>query len=173
MSNNIVNKMRAKIKQGGVRPNKFRVDMVFPSVVATDLTEECSFLIKGAELPGQTFGKIQVPIRGRNVNVKGEREADGTLDLTILNVGFEIYDAFHEWLAYMEAMAETIGEDDPNAYIVTFQVHQLNARDEPIKTFEFYNAWPESIGTISLDTGSTNTIEEFSVTMSYDYFEIL
>jgi hypothetical protein len=42
-----------------------------------------------------------------------------------------------------------------------------------IRQYKFNGAFPTSVGAISLDWDSTNTIESFDVTFSYDYWEPL
>jgi hypothetical protein len=57
----------AKFK-GGVRPNLFRVNIVAPEFF-TDL----DFLCKATTIPASTIGKVEVPYRGRKLQVPGDR----------------------------------------------------------------------------------------------------
>ena len=70
---------------GGARANQFRVIMNTPASLITDNnSERTSFMIKTAQLPGQTIGEIAVPFRGRNLYIAGDREFE-TWTTTIIN----------------------------------------------------------------------------------------
>jgi len=49
-------------------------------------------------------------------------------------------------------------------------VIQLDRNNVPLKTYKFSDAWPNKIGTISLDWKNPE-VESFSVTFSYQHFE--
>ena len=55
-------------------------------------------------------------------------------------------------------------------YKTIVNVIQYNKIGDPIKSYDLYGAWPMSVSGIDLNWNDQNTIEEFSVTWSYDYW---
>ena len=49
-------------------------------------------------------------------------------------------------------------------------VEQLDTLGKSIYKFTLKNCWPSDISSIDLSYDSTDTLEEFTVTWSYDYF---
>ena len=63
--------------RGGVRPNLFRCNITHNVGLG-----EIEFLCKGAQIPASTLGNIDVPFRGRQLKVPGDRTyADWTVTL--------------------------------------------------------------------------------------------
>ena len=56
-------------------------------------------------------------------------------------------------------------------YTADMRVHQLDRDDNVLKSYIFRNAWPESLSEIALDTGTTDAVEEFTVSWRYQHFE--
>ena len=67
-----INTFRAKLVNGGARPNQFEVIITFPNIPNVPLGTS-SFLISVAELPGQTIGVAPVYYRGREVKLAGDK----------------------------------------------------------------------------------------------------
>ena len=80
--------------KGGVRPNLFRCNITHAVGIP-----RIEFLCKAAQIPSSTVGNIDVPFRGRQLKVPGDRTfADWTV--TVLNdPQFAIRAAFEEWSA--------------------------------------------------------------------------
>ena len=51
-------------------------------------------------------------------------------------------------------------------------VEQLNQAGTVVNSYKLLNCWPSDISTIDLSYDSTDTLEEFTVTWSYDYFTL-
>jgi len=151
--------------KGGVRPNKFRVIPSFPYGGDVQLG---SFLIKTAALPGQTLGEIPVPFRGRFAKLAGDRVFDNW-DITVLIDGdFSIRDSFEVWSNAINSHAENIGEADASAYQADWIVEQLDRNDEVIKTYTLENVWPQVVAPVELGSDNTDTLAEFTVTMTLE-----
>ena len=76
MSQRSIEDFKAVLQGGGVRPTMFEVEMTFPETVVPDptlATNEGTFLIKAASLPASNVGVINVPFRGRQLKVSGDR----------------------------------------------------------------------------------------------------
>jgi len=67
---------KATLQGGGVRPTMFQVELTFPADVVPDptqVTSDGTFLIKAANLPASSVAAIDVPFRGRQLKVSGDR----------------------------------------------------------------------------------------------------
>ena len=60
----------------------------------------------------------------------------------------------------------------PSLYKANAQVTQFSKTGVPITTYTFNGIFPQSISTIDLDWNATDTIEEFTVSFQYDWWEV-
>jgi hypothetical protein len=158
----------------GARSNLFRVNLT--SQLTTAENETFSYLCKAAQLPGSTLGIIEVPFSaGRRFKAAGDRTfADWTT--TIIN------DSNHKIRQALENLQKKYGTTDYNSTtsktltggtatdFSTILVEQLNQAGDVVNSYTLVNCWPSDISTIDLSYDSTDTLEEFTVTWSYDYF---
>jgi len=162
----------------GARSNLFRVSLT--GFFSTDTTitadEDFSYLCKAAQLPGSTLGIIEVPFSaGRRYKAPGDRTfADWTT--TVIN------DSNHKIREALEVLQQKYGTTDYNSTtsktltggtqtdFSTILVEQLDQTGDTIYSYTLNNCWPQDISTIDLSYDSTDTLEEFTVTWSYDYF---
>jgi hypothetical protein len=157
----------------GARSNLFRVTL---SGLSTDLNENFTYLCKAAQLPGSTVGIIEVPFAaGRRFKAAGDRTfADWTT--TVIN------DSNHRIREALENLQKEYGTTDYNSTtsktrtggdateFSSVLVEQLNQAGNVVYSYTLVNCWPSDISTIDLSYDSTDTLEEFTVTWSYDYF---
>jgi hypothetical protein len=160
----------------GARSNLFKVTLNGFYSTTTSEDEDFSFLCKAAQLPGSTLGIIEVPFSaGRRYKAPGDRTfADWTT--TVIN------DSNHQIREALENLQKVYGTTDYNSTISktrtggiqtdfsTILVEQLDQAGNSIYSYTLNNCWPQDISTIDLSYDSTDTLEEFTVTWSYDYF---
>ena len=158
----------------GARSNLFRVTLT--GLADTDRDGDFSYLCKAAQLPGSTLGIIEVPFSaGRRFKAAGDRTfADWTT--TVIN------DSNHTIREALEDLQREYGVTDYNSTtsktrtggtateFSTILVEQLNQAGDVVYSYTLVNCWPQDISTIDLSYDSTDTLEEFTVTWSYDYF---
>ena len=167
-----IDQFKARLAQGGARPNLFRVMINFPQGISNEtLLAETSFLCKGASLPPSTITEIEVPYRGRKIYIAGDREYEPWSTTFINDNNFRIRDAFEEWINIINDGVENIGLTDPSAYQVDMEVEQLNKAGDPVKRYIMRNAWPMSVSAIDLSNDSQGEIEEFEVEFRYDRWD--
>lgn len=166
-----IDTFRAQLIGGGARPSQFVVSLTFPTWVGAGtagLTGQ--FLVKAATLPASTITPIGVPFRGRIAKIAGEREFQNW-NVTVLNDNdFIIRNALEVWSAGILNHAQTNGIVAPTDYTADMFVTQLDRNDNALKTYKFFNCFPQVVGEIALDFGNTNQIEEFPVEFSVDYW---
>ena len=160
----------------GARSNLFRVTLT--GLADTSRDEDFSYLCKAAQLPGSTLGIIEVPFSaGRRFKAAGDRTfADWTT--TVIN------DSNHTIRKALEDLQKTYGTTDYNSTtsktktggiatdFSSITVDQLNQAGTVVNSYKLVNCWPSDISTIDLSYDSTDTLEEFTVTWSYDYFTL-
>lgn len=177
-----VDTFRTAMKNDGARPNLFEVSLQFPSFVELGglAGSQSRFFVKTAQLPGTTIGAVTVPYFGREVKVAGNRIfADWTV--SILNdEDFAIRNAFERWHRGINGNVTNLRElgaisTSPAApgtsYAVDAEVVQYaKIGGSPIKKYKFVGLFPNDISPIDLDWGANDTIEEYSITLSYQYW---
>ena len=161
------------LQGGGVRPSMFQVEMVFPSSVTTDtnlVTQEGTFLIKAANLPQATVNAINVPFRGRNLKVTGDRIfADWTITVTN-DVSFRLRNAFEKWSETCQNMNYVLGANTLNDYYSNAIVRQLDRDGNQLRAYRFEGIWPTKVDAIDLNFDQADTVEEFQVTFAVQYW---
>ncbi len=159
----------------GARSNLFKVTLTGKNLTQLE-NEDFSFLCKAGQLPGSTLGLIEIPFSaGRRFKVAGDRTfADWTS--TVIN------DSNHKIRETLEDLQKQYGttnyDSGTSKTLVggvgtdfsTIVVEQLNQVGTVVYSYTLVNCWPSDISTIDLSYDSTDTLEEFTVTWSYDYF---
>lgn len=185
-----LNEFRSKLSLDGARPNLFQVNMKLPTFAtqgtATKAQSKLSFMIKSAQLPGSTIGTVPVYYFGRELKFAGNRTFPDWTVTVINDEDFSIRQAFESWMNSINSHAAN--QRNANAYNTTQYTTDLyvdqfaknNAQgttnadsvfDGAIKTYRFIGAFPVDVSPIDLDWGSNDTIEEFTVTFSYQWWE--
>jgi hypothetical protein len=181
-----IDKFKSSLIGGGARANLFEVELVFPTELTIDVSTNESdyykFMVKGAELPGSTVSAISVPFRGRQLKVSGDRTFAPWTITVINDTNFTLRNSFEKWMNFMNRNDDNAGVITPTLYQTDMKVHQLgrgNVNEIPAiggqipiyKSYKFYGAFPTDITPIALSYDSVDTIEEFSVTFEYQWWD--
>ena len=172
-----VTEFRANLIGDGARPNLFQVSMPFPGTGLAEIPEAArniSFLAKTAQLPGSTVGVAPLYYFGRELKFAGNRTfADWTI--TVINdEDFMIRDAFENWLDAINMHAANLRDrraPSPYSYTCDAVVKQYGKTGDAIKDYLFVGMFPTDVAPIELDWGTNDSIEEFSVTLAYQFWE--
>jgi hypothetical protein len=170
-----VNQFRSQLVGDGARPNLFQISMPFPLFSSPENAQEkLTFMCKTAQLPGATLGVVPVQYFGRELKFVGNRTfVDWTI--TVINdEDFMIRNAFERWMAGINSHALNIRNPSalsPSGYTVDGIVEQYGKGGDVIKKYKFIGLFPTDLTPIDVDWGSNDTIEEFSVTLSYQWWE--
>lgn len=143
----------------GSRPNLY-------AVTIAELGGGLEFICKGTTLPSSTIAQIEVPFRGRQLKVAGNRTfADWTI--TVINdVDFAIRRAAEDWMDKINGHKSNLGPVSIAEYMKDAKVEQLDQSGSIIYTYEFKDIWPTEIGEIDMAFDTNDTIEEFTVTFA-------
>jgi hypothetical protein len=190
-SSRTLNDFKNRISGGGARPNLFECEINFPEDIIlsdntdTSVPEKTRFLVKAASLPGSTINVIDIPFRGRNLKIAGDRTFDPWTITIINDVDFSIRNAFEKWMNYMNKHEDNSGELDPVKYQKDMKVYQLgkagitakdmatNSNMQILKAYQFYGMFPTSISAIDLSYDQADTIEEFTVDLQVQWWDSL
>jgi len=175
------------------RPNLFQVTIQFPSFDGNEsprggnrrgrgerrtgnggggISEKSTFLVKAANLPASTIGVVEVPFRGRQLKIAGDRTFE-PWTVTIMNEeSMQLREHFERWAEYMQynqfnyQSAETIGE-----YQASATVDHLDRQGASNGSYRFEGIWPSNISAIDLAWDSNDTAEEYTVEFQVQYWE--
>jgi hypothetical protein len=81
-----------------------------------------------------------------------------------------VRNALEAWSNAIKTHETNLGTVKPADYKVDFEVIQYGKDSTIIKTYKFVGSYPTDISEIGLDWGNNNSIEEFNVTFSVDYW---
>lgn len=171
-----VGEFRANLIGDGARPNLFQVTMNLPTYTsdAATTSQALTFLAKSAQLPGSTVGTVPLFYFGRELKFAGNRNfADWTVQI-INDENFKIRKGFETWMNAINSHTSNLRNGaavSPTGYSADAKVDQYNKVGGIIKSYKFVGAFPVDISPIDLDWGSNDSIEEFSVTLAYQWWE--
>jgi hypothetical protein len=171
-----VAEFRANMIGDGARPNLFSVSLVFPTVAtnSTAAGQKVTFMAKAAQLPGSTIGTVPVFYFGREMKFPGNRSfADWTL--TIINdEDFVVRNSLESWLNAINSHSTNVRNNvaqNSTGYSVDALVTQYGKTGETLKTYKFVGLFPVDVAPIDLDWASNDTIEEYTATFAYQWWE--
>ena len=139
----------------------------------TNLTEAVTFKAKATSLPGDSVSAIPVQYFGREIKVQGNRSFPDWSITVINDENFSIRNAFERWMSAMNTHVSNVKLFPPGgaAYQTDATVKQYAKTGEIIKTYNIVGLFPTDVSAIDLDWGSTDQIEEFAVTFSYQWWQ--
>ena len=164
-----IDDFKAKLIGGGARANLFKATLTFPGYAQGD-TELAQFMCKAASLPASIIGQIDVPYRGRQLKMAGDRTYENWSVTIINDTGFEIRNAFERWQNEITTHQSNTGLTNPLDYGTDMEVDQLNKDGSSIKQYTFRGAYPINVSAIDVSNESADTIEEFTVELAYQYW---
>jgi len=71
---------------------------------------------------------------------------------------------------YFLGMIDPEGADATAKYQTDINIWQLSASGEKVYGYKLQNAFPQTVGIVTLDDGEENTLSEFSVTFAFSEF---
>lgn len=155
----------------GARSNIFKVS--YSGGGLNDVASNFSFLTKAAALPNSTVGLIEVPFRGRRLKLAGDRVFNEWTATVLNDETFairEALEAHQNVFTQVDFESDSIGNRNLEGSRSTITVEQLNASGTPIRKYDLINCFASEIGQIDLSYDTTDTVEEYTVTWTYDYF---
>lgn len=170
-----VSDFRSQMQFDGARPNLFEVHLTFPGfALPGNAATKMRFMCKGAQLPGSTVGVVPVQYFGREVKFAGNRTFT-EWNVTVINdEDFTVRNAFERWMNGMNSHRFNVRNSvlkNPNSYTADAEVIHYGKAGNTIKKYKFVGMFPQDLAPIDLDWGNNDSMEEFSVTLSYQWWE--
>lgn len=167
-----VNEFAGALKFGGARSSLFEVQITNPINGVGDA--QVPFMARAAQIPASTLGIVPVPYFGRQIKVAGNRTYP-EWTVTIMNdEDFLIRNAMEQWshaINSAQGNLRTAGGSAPQLYKSNAQVTQFGKTGDVLRVYNFVGIFPSEVSQI--DVGWENEgIQEFTVTFSFDYWEV-
>jgi hypothetical protein len=167
-----ISDFKAKLAGGGARANQFKVTMPFPGYASVGgEIEELAFLCRATSIPSMEIANINVPFRGRAIKIAGDRTIP-SWSVTVYNdTNFKLRDAFERWQNGINNMSDNEGLTNPVDYQVDAFLDHLDRNGNTIKSYTLRGVYPTGIAGIPLDYEEAGNIEQFEVTLEYQFFD--
>ena len=170
----------------GSRPNLFKVTVTGPSFAAADFAS-FEYLCRSGSLPSATLGTIEIPMNGgRRLKMGGDRTFSEWTSTILNDENFKIRSLMESWQNNIVKtnfeISSTLGNRGANIAATnttpaglygTVMIYQLkeDGSSVPNGSYRLKNCWPSDISAIDLSYDTTDAVEDFTVTWTYDYFE--
>jgi hypothetical protein len=167
-----ISDFKAKLAGGGARSNQFKVTMPFPGYASVGgEIEDLAFLCRATSIPSMEIANINVPFRGRAIKIAGDRTIP-SWSVTVYNdTNFRLRNAFERWQNGINNMSDNEGLTNPVDYQVDAFLDHLDRNGNTIKSYTLRGVYPTEIGSIGLDYDEAGNIEQFEVTLQYQFFD--
>lgn len=181
-----INSFAKALPQGGARANLFSVTIptnVIPVVGHAKTTESIELVAKATTIPPSTIEPVEVPFYGRTFRLPGGRTFDDW-ETTITNdEDFLVRDFFEKWSNAINGHSTNVSSVSQSTanqrgdgglrggYTTDAIVTQYGKNGDKIREYKMIDAWPHTIGEITLDWAENGTIQEFAVTWAFSWWE--
>ena len=167
-----ISDFKAKLAGGGARANQFKVTMPFPGYASVGgEIEELAFLCRATSIPSMEIASIPVPFRGRSIKIAGDRTIPDWSVTVYNDTNFKLRDAFERWQNGINNMSDNEGLTNPVDYQVDAFLDHLDRNGNTIKSYTLRGVYPTNIAGIPLDYEEQGAIEQFEVTLEYQFFD--
>lgn len=169
-----ISDMRSQLTGGGARPTLFEVQITNPINGVADF--KVPFMVKASSLPASTIGAVEVPYFGRKIKIAGDRTFEDW-EVTVINdEDFAVRNAMEQWMNAMNSHVGNVRDTArlaPESYKTQAQIRQFSkVGGDPIREYTFNGLFPTNISAIETSWETNDTIEEFTVTFGYDWWEV-
>jgi hypothetical protein len=161
------------------RPTKFNAILAFPEGTGgTDLAKTINVLLKSFEVPEVQHETLEIKYRGHSIPVKGKTNFSHSFSCTFyLDDDNALYNAFYSWLMSLDTDrmgSKTISHGDFTKKYGQLIIESLLFDElESSMRYLFFNIFPTNITGLQFDPTAASSVQEFTVTFSFSYFEAL
>ncbi len=158
---------------GGARPSQFLVQITPPAGIGVNVASRVQFLVHAASLPAMQIGQVGAPYFGETIKFAGDRTFGDWMVGVINDEDFAIRAMLESWSNAINALISNRMAPDtwPTGYKTNATVYQHGKDGALIRAYRFEGIWPMMIDQIQLGWGMKDSMEEFGVTFSVDYYE--
>jgi len=146
------------------RPTLFKVQL--PSIIDATL----GFMCKAANLPASTLGIIEVPYMGRKIKIAGDRTF-AEWQITVMNEqSMVLRKQFEDWSNLINEHELNTGPNQSATYKHDATVQQLGVDGGILAEYALIGAWPSELSEVDLNWESNDSVSEYTVSLSFDYW---
>jgi hypothetical protein len=163
-----IQEFTSNFRGGGARQTLFQINLNNPVDPGGDAKPRIS--AKATQLPSWTVSEIEAPFMGRKVYFQGQRTFDPWTFTVINDEDYVVRNAMEQWSNYINSVQGNVrlnGSPDDSALKATGQIYQYSKTGAVIRVYSMLGAWPQAIGTTSLDW-SSDAIQEWECTLRFD-----
>ena len=195
-----VDNFRSSLAFDGARPSLFEVSMACPrELLLPGADADITFKARAASLPGDSVSSIIVNYFGREIKVAGTRTFPEWSMTVINDEDFLIRNTMERWMSGLNSHVNnlrrpefirgvggrsTAGAGLSSGYGTNILISQFSkagpfagAAGVPmsgrgsIKNYNLIGAFPTDVSAIDLNWGDGDSIEEFTITFAYQWWE--
>ena len=173
-----ISTFRTALKSGS-RPNLFRIDVTAPAGQPS-LANIYTTLVRSAALPSATIGTIELPMNGgRRFKIGGDRVFSEWTSTVLNDENYLLRSSLEAWQNNMVFTNYEINNSLGNrsaaasglyGTVVIYQLDETGASVDNA-SYRLVNCWPSDISAIDLSYDTTDAIQDFTVTWTYDFYE--
>jgi hypothetical protein len=117
------------------------------------------------------LGEVNVPYLGRMAKYPGDRQfEDWTIDI-INDQNMSLRNVFEYWNELFNSYAgNSTPFPNPRGAFGSAVVTQLNRAYQPVKSYQFFDLWPDNVASVQLGYDQNDTVSDFQVVFKYSYF---
>lgn len=146
----------------GYRPNLYQMEVL-------GMPEKFVFLCKATQIPGKNIGIVEAPYLGMKAKLAGDVTFEDLTVTVIMDNDFAVRNNLEIWMETIKANEAAIGLESA-LYKRIANVVALDNEGEEIAEYNFVGIWPSSIAPVDLSFETNDTLAEYTVTFSYDYW---
>ena len=169
-----VQDFRSQMNYDGARPNLFQCSLTFPD--GDGATEQkFSFMARASQLPGNTIGVAPQFYFGRELKFAGNRTfAEWTV--TVVNdEDYRTRDKFESWMSGINSHVGNRRQSNfirgAPGYQADGYIEAFGKQGDVIKAYKFVGIFPIDLSPMEMDWGANDTIQEYTVTFAYQWWE--
>ena len=167
----------------GSRPNLFKVQVTPPTGFAAADFANFEYLCRSGSLPSASLGTIEIPMNGgRRLKMGGDRTFTEWTSTVLNDEDFKIRSLMEKWQSDIvntnfqstKNLGNRSAATGPTGGLYgTVMIYQLKEDGSSVKGggYRLVNCWPSDISQIDLSYDTTDAVEDFTVTWTYDFFE--
>ena len=175
-----ISAFRTALKSGS-RPNLFRINVTKPlGLGGSENIGGYTTLVRSAALPSATIGTIELPMNGgRRFKIGGDRVFSEWTSTVLNDENYLLRSSLEAWQNNMVFTNYEINNSLGNrsaaasglyGTVVIYQLDETGASVDNA-SYKLVNCWPSDISAIDLSYDTTDAIEDFTVTWTYDFYE--
>lgn len=169
-----ISAFRSELQFDGARGNLFEVQMTFPGFSDPGAATKLTFMCHAAQLPGSTVNPVVVPYFGREIKLAGNRTFPEWTIQVFNDEDFTVRTAFERWMNGLNSHRGNLRDANagfPDGYTQDATVTQYGKTGVAVRKYKFIGVFPSDVAPIDLDWQNNDQIEDYSVTLNYQWWE--